>query len=86
MRNFLRWLVRFVINIVADVEVHGYEHIPKDGNFVIATNHLGILDAALAYYALNRWDIFIPVAEKWEENAFLKWLGKYFNFVFIDAY
>ena len=86
MRIFLRWLVRFIINLVAKVEVSGYEHIPKEGNFVIATNHLGILDAPLAFYALDRWDIFIPVAEKWEEVPILRWLGKYFNFIFIDRF
>jgi len=86
MRYSLRWLVRFVINLIAHVEVHGYEHVPTEGNFVIATNHLGIVDAALAFYALDRWDLFIPVAEKWELNPFLKWLGKYFNFIFIDRF
>ena len=40
----------------------------------------------MLFYSLNRWDVFIPVAEKWEENAFLRWLGKYFNFVFIDRF
>ncbi|MFZ5910320.1 MAG: lysophospholipid acyltransferase family protein [Chloroflexota bacterium] len=86
MRNFLRWLVRFILNSIAHVEVHGYENIPKEGNFVIATNHLGIVDAAMAFYALDRWDLFIPVAEKWELNPFLRWLGKYFNFIFIDRF
>lgn len=86
MRNFLRWLVRFVIDLIAHVEVHGYENVPAEGNFVIATNHLGIIDAALAFYALDRWDLFIPVAEKWEFNPFLKWLGGYFNFIFIDRF
>jgi 1-acyl-sn-glycerol-3-phosphate acyltransferase len=86
MQKFLRWLVRFVLNAIARVEVTGYENIPLEGNFVIATNHLGIVDAAMAYYALNRWDLFIMVAEKWEKNPFLKWVGEYFNFVFIDRF
>jgi len=86
MRNFLRWLLRFVINLIARVEVTGYENLPTEGNFVIATNHLGILDAPMAFYALDRWDLFIPVAEKWEEIPILKWLGKYFNFIFIDRF
>jgi 1-acyl-sn-glycerol-3-phosphate acyltransferase len=86
MRNFLRWLIRFAINLVSHVEVTGYEHIPKEGNFVIATNHLGIVDAPMAFYALDRWDIFIPVAEKWEEIPIFRWLGKYFNFIFIDRF
>jgi 1-acyl-sn-glycerol-3-phosphate acyltransferase len=86
MRDFLRWLVRFVINLIARVDVRGYENVPQAGNFVIASNHIGILDAALLFYALDGWNVFIPVAEKWELNPFLKWLGKYFNFVFIDRF
>jgi 1-acyl-sn-glycerol-3-phosphate acyltransferase len=44
------------------------------------------VDAPLAFYALDRWDMYTMVAEKWEENPFLKWLGKYFNFIFIDRF
>ena len=86
MRNLIRSLMRFLINIVAKVEVSGREDIPERGGFVIATNHLGFMDAPMAFYALNRWDLFIPVAEKWGESAFLRWLGKYLNFVFIDRF
>jgi 1-acyl-sn-glycerol-3-phosphate acyltransferase len=86
MRNFVRWLLRLVVRMAARVEVYGREGMPDQGGYVIATNHLGMLDSALAFYALDRWDIFIPVAEKWEKNPFLKWLGKYLNFIFIDRY
>lgn len=86
MRNFLRWLVRAILHLIARVEVRGYENLPAEKSYVLATNHIGILDALMPFYALNRWDIYIPVAEKWEKNWFLNWLGKYFNFVFIDRY
>lgn len=86
MRQLLRALLRFIINIVARVDVSGYENVPDTGNFVIATNHLGFLDLPMAFYALNRWDLFIPVAEKWEKVPFYRFLGKYFNFVFIDRF
>ena len=86
MRNFIRALIRFVINLVTDVEISGREHLPPKGGFVVATNHLGILDAALAYYALDQWDLFVPVAEKWEESAILRWLGKHLNFIFVDRF
>ncbi len=85
MRNFLRWLIRSIIRLIARVEVRGYEHLPE-GSYMLATNHVGIFDAILAFYALDRWDLYIPVAEKWEQNWFLKWLGKYFNFIFIDRH
>lgn len=86
MRNFLRWLIRSLIRLIARVDLRGYENLPAEKSYVLATNHIGILDAILAFYALDRWDIYIPVAEKWENNRFLKWLGKYFNFVFIDRF
>ncbi len=74
------------IDIIARVEIFGYENLPETGAYVIATNHLGMLDATMLFYAMDRWDVFIPVAEKWEESAFLRWLGKYLNFIFIDRY
>jgi 1-acyl-sn-glycerol-3-phosphate acyltransferase len=40
----------------------------------------------MAYYALNDWNLFIPVAEKWEESAILRWLGKHLNAIFIDRF
>lgn len=86
MKYFLRWLIRAVFNLIARVEVRGYEHLPKEGSFVIATNHLGIVDAPIAFYALDRWDMFVMVAEKWEKIALFKWLGRHFNFIFIDRY
>lgn len=85
-QSFLRALIRALIHLVANVEVINKERIPETGSYVFATNHLGILDAFLAYYALERWDFFIPVAEKWEKYAILRWLGKHLNFVFIDRF
>lgn len=86
MRYILRTLIRFLFNLIAHVDVSGYEHVPEEGNFVIATNHLGIIDAPMAFYALDRWDLFVLIANKWEKNRFFKWLGKYFNFIYIDRY
>ena len=86
MRNIIRWLVRVLFNVIARVDVKGYENLPTQGSFVIATNHLGIVDAPIAFYALDYWDMFVLIAEKWEKVALFRWLGKYFNFIFIDRY
>ncbi|MCQ3937995.1 MAG: hypothetical protein DPW18_13230 [Chloroflexi bacterium] len=86
MKKFLRWLIHAVLNILVKVEAIGYENLPPKGGFVIATNHLGFLDAPMAYYALDNWNLFIPVAEKWEENPILRWLGKHLNLIFIDRF
>ena len=85
-KYILRTFIRAVINLVAQVEVVNKEKLPETGSYAFATNHLGILDATLAFYILNRWDFFIPVAEKWENYAILRWLGKHLNFIFIDRF
>jgi 1-acyl-sn-glycerol-3-phosphate acyltransferase len=86
MRSFLRWLIRVVVNLLAKVDAQGYEHLPEKGGFVIAVNHLGFLDVPMAFYALDHFDLFIPVAEKWAENPVYKWMGKHLNLIFIDRF
>ncbi len=78
--------MRRFVNLIADVKVTGLENIPTSGAFVIATNHIGLLDAAMLYYFLDRTDVFVPIAEKWEKNALFRWLAKYANWIFIDRY
>lgn len=86
MKYIIRWLIRRIFNLIARVDVRGYEHLPKDSSFVIATNHLGFVDVPIAFYALDRWDMFILIAEKWGEVPLFRWVGKYFNFIFIDRF
>ena len=86
MKYLIRWLVRLIFNLVARVEVRGYENLPTEGGFVIATNHLGIVDVPIAFYALDRWDMFVMIGEKWEKVNLFRWVGKYFNFIFIDRF
>jgi 1-acyl-sn-glycerol-3-phosphate acyltransferase len=86
MRNFIRWLIRLIFNLIARVEVTGYENLPKEGSFVITTNHLGIVDVPIAFYAVDRWDMFVMIGEKWQNVGLFRWVGKYFNFVFIDRF
>jgi 1-acyl-sn-glycerol-3-phosphate acyltransferase len=86
MGNLLRWLIRLLLNLIADIDMKGYEYLPKEGNCVVATNHLGIIDVPIGLYALNRWDIFVMVGEKWEEVGLFRWAGKYLNLIFIDRF
>lgn len=86
MKTIIVGIIRVVIWLVARVEIKGYENIPSKGGFVLAVNHLGFLDAPLAYYALDNWNLFIPVAEKWAEYGILRWLGKHLNAIFVDRF
>jgi 1-acyl-sn-glycerol-3-phosphate acyltransferase len=86
MKYIIRWLIRLLFNIIARVDVTGYENLPKEGSFVIATNHLGMVDVPIAYYALDYWDMFVLIADKWQKVGLFRWVGNYFNFIFIDRY
>lgn len=86
MRNIIRGLIRFIFDLIARVDINGYENLPTNSSFVIATNHLGIVDVPIAYYALDRWDMFVLIGEKWQDVGLFRWVGKYFNFIFIDRF
>jgi 1-acyl-sn-glycerol-3-phosphate acyltransferase len=86
MKYIIRGLIRFIFNLIAHIEVHGYENLPKDSSFVIATNHLGFVDVPIAFYAINRWDMFVVIGEKWRDVGLYRWVGKHFNFIFIDRF
>ena len=82
----LRFVIRILLKLIARFEIHGEEYVPLTGGIVIAANHIGILDIILVYFAIDRTDLFIPVAEKWEKIGWIRWIGKHFNFLFVDRY
>lgn len=86
MLRTLRFLIRVLLNLIARVEIRGRENAPRAGGMIIAGNHIGILDIVMVYYAIDRTDLFIPVAEKWEKIGWIRWLGKYLNFIFVDRF
>jgi 1-acyl-sn-glycerol-3-phosphate acyltransferase len=86
MKYIIRGLIRLIFNLIARVEVRGYENLPRDASFVIATNHLGIADVPIAFYGLDRWDMFVVIGEKWRDVGLFRWVGKHFNFIFIDRF
>ena len=83
--RIFRFIVRLILGFIARVEIVGFENMPA-GGFVIAANHIGRLDAALAYYVLDRPDIIMVVAEKYEKYAFFRWLVRLINGMFVDRY
>jgi 1-acyl-sn-glycerol-3-phosphate acyltransferase len=86
MRSFVRGLIRFVFNSVARFEIRGKENVPESGAFVIAVNHIGIIDIAMFHYVFDRYDMFIPVGEKWENTGWIRWLAGNLNFLFVDRF
>jgi len=85
VRGFLSWLIRFVINLIARVEIQGFERVPQDSGFVIATNHLGRLDVTLLFYALEG-DFILPVAEKYEHHWLYGPIGNAMGAIWLDRF
>lgn len=81
-----RFLIRLLLRLLTRVEVRGRENIPTSGNFVIASNHLGLVDAFLPFYIVNNNNLVLLVGEKWEKVGIMRWLGKRLNFIFVDRF
>ena len=86
MRKLVRWLIIHFFDLIADIQVYTIENVPDQGGFVIATNHIGIIDIGMFHYQFNRFDMFIPVAEKWEKQGWIRFLARELNFLFVDRY
>ena len=81
----LRSIVRFVMNIIADVEIVGMEKLPG-GNVIIAANHLGRLDTAVLIYALDREDIIMAVAEKYKDHPLFGAIGRAVDAIWLNRF
>ena len=81
----LRSLVRFIMDIIADVEIVGMEKLPK-GNVMLAANHLGRLDTAVLLYALDREDIIMPIAEKYKNHPLFGVMGRAVDAIWLNRF
>ncbi len=81
----LRSIVRFLMKIIADIEINGIEKLP-DGNVIIAANHLGRLDTAVLLCILDREDIIMPVAEKYKNHPFYGAIGRAANAIWLNRF
>ena len=81
----LRSIVRFVMKIIADIEIHGIEKLPA-GNVIIAANHLGRLDTAVLLCILDRKDIIMPIAEKYKNHPIFGTIGRAANGIWLNRF
>jgi 1-acyl-sn-glycerol-3-phosphate acyltransferase len=65
-KDLLRSLVRFVLPLIARIEIHGRENLLVRGGFIIAANHLGQLDSALIFFLIERNDLMYLVNDKYK--------------------
>ena len=81
----LRSIVRFIMKIIADIEVHEIEKLPK-GNMIVAANHLGRLDTAVLLCVIDREDIIMAVAEKYKDHPLFGAIGRAANAIWLNRF
>jgi 1-acyl-sn-glycerol-3-phosphate acyltransferase len=81
----LRSIIRFVMRIIAEIDVHGLEKMPP-GNFIIASNHLGRLDTAVLVCVIDREDIIMAIAEKYKSHPLFGPLGRSMNGIWLNRH
>lgn len=84
--RIFRFFIRLLLHLLGRVELVGFDKVPATGGYIIAANHIGRLDAAIAYYILDRPDVIMVVAEKYQKYGFYRWLVKVVNGMFIDRH
>jgi 1-acyl-sn-glycerol-3-phosphate acyltransferase len=77
---------RFIVWLIADVEVIGMENVPDSTSFAIAANHIGRLDTEFVFAVLDRTDFILPVAEKYKENPFTRFVGYMMGVIWLDRF
>jgi 1-acyl-sn-glycerol-3-phosphate acyltransferase len=77
---------RFIIWLIADVELIGLENIPDIKTFAIASNHIGRLDIGCVFAGLDQTEFILPLAEKYKKNPFTHFIGYMMGVIWLDRY
>jgi 1-acyl-sn-glycerol-3-phosphate acyltransferase len=80
------FLIKLFVRVSSRKEVYGSEYVPAEGSFVIASNHLGRLDAFYTYYFIDRDDIIMLAAEKYKKLAIARWFATQLDAIWVDRY
>ena len=65
--GIVRTGVRALIRVGARPETSGFEHVPKTGGFIVASNHLSFLDSVIIQAILPRQVRFFAKADYWTQ-------------------
>jgi 1-acyl-sn-glycerol-3-phosphate acyltransferase len=84
-QKIIRFLIRIILFVIADIEIIGAEDLPESG-FVAAANHLGRLDSALIFYVFDRDDLILANAEKYKHHPLFGPLGNMLGGIWLDRF
>jgi 1-acyl-sn-glycerol-3-phosphate acyltransferase len=79
-------ITRIVIGLIANVETINIGILPKTGGVVVASNHLGRLDAIIGVLFANRDDLILMIAEKYQKYFLWRWLARQLNALWLNRF
>ncbi len=86
-RRILQAIVAFFMRTICRVEIHGLEKVRDiKGKAIFVSNHLGRLDAGLAFLILKREDIILVVAEKYRDYPIFRFLVKQLDLLWLERF
>jgi 1-acyl-sn-glycerol-3-phosphate acyltransferase len=65
---------RVVFRLLTRVTVLNMENLPKEGGYIVASNHLGIIEVPLVFCLLSFTNVTGLVAKKHQKNPLFRWL------------
>lgn len=73
-RAWLRKSIWFLFNLLSQLHIQDLENVPEQGGAIMASNHLGRLDAPLGFCLLKRQDATSLVADTYKSSLFFRWI------------
>lgn len=83
-RKFLVWIVKLLMIILTRRDVGGLENVPLKGGYILAPNHLSMLDPPLIAISVERNDLTAMAANKHRKNPFLRWIIEAMNGIWLN--
>lgn len=73
-RSALCGIMHLLFFLLTKVDVTGKENIPEEGGYMVAANHLSMIEVPLVYCMIERDDVSGLVARKHYKNPFFRWI------------
>lgn len=82
----IRFITRIILRLIARIELINFDRIPQTETVIVVSNHLGHLDAILGFILIDRTDVIMLVAEKYEKVPLWRWVGNKLNIIWINRF
>lgn len=86
-RRLFRVIVSGIMHTITKIDAEGLEQLEQvTGPVVVASNHLGRMDALLTLGLVKRDDIIVVVAEKYSKSGIIRWVVKQLDLLFLQRF